>query len=54
MPDGERTCPGCGQAFEFLGSECGEQVDWQVRVTRIVHRRPRYTGGAASARGRGR
>ena len=42
VPDGQRTCPGCGQAFEFLGSECGEQVDWQVRVTRIVHRRLRY------------
>ena len=27
---------------EFLGSECGEQIDWQVRVTRIVHRKLRY------------
>jgi len=42
VPDGQRTCPECGQAFEFLGSECGEQIDWQVRVTRIVHRRLRY------------
>ena len=42
VPDGQRTCPECGQAFEFPGSECGEQIDWQVRVTRIVHRRLRY------------
>jgi transposase len=42
VPDGQRTCPECGQAFEFLGSERGEQIDWQVKITRIVHRRLRY------------
>ena len=31
----------CGQAFGFLGSERGEQIDWQVKLTRIVHRRLR-------------
>ncbi len=39
---GQRVCPGCGREFEFLGSECSEQIDWQVRITRVVHRRLRY------------
>jgi len=42
VPAGQRACPGCGQAFEALGSECSEQIDWQVQITRIVHRRLRY------------
>ena len=42
MPAGQRVCAGCGQPFEVLGSECSEQIDWQVQVTRIVHRRLRY------------
>ena len=53
VPDGQRTCPECGQAFEFLGSECGEQIDWQARVTGSCTAGC-GTGGAASARGRGR
>jgi transposase len=42
VPAGQRVCAGCGQPFEVLGSECSEQIDWQVQVTRIVHRRLRY------------
>jgi transposase len=42
VPAGQRVCAGCGQGFEFLGSETSEQVDWQVRITRVVHRRRRY------------
>ncbi len=42
VPAGQRVCAGCGVEFEFLGSECSEQIDWQVRITRIVHRRLRY------------
>ncbi|MGH3788313.1 MAG: IS66 family transposase [Pseudonocardiaceae bacterium] len=42
VADGQRVCSGCGQQFEFLGSECSEQIDWQVSITRIVHRRRRY------------
>jgi transposase len=29
-------------AFTALGSEGSEQIDWQVQLTRIVHRRLRY------------
>jgi transposase len=42
VPADQRVCPGCGQVFEPLGSECSEQIDWQVTITRIVHRRMRY------------
>jgi transposase len=42
VSDGQRVCSGCGQQFEVLGSECSEQIDWQVQITRIVHRRLRY------------
>jgi transposase len=39
---GQQVCAGCGQRLEVLGSECSEQIDWQVTITRIVHRRMRY------------
>ena len=42
VPAGQRVCPGCGREFELLGSQCSEQIDWQVRIIRIVHRRLRY------------
>lgn len=42
VPPGQRVCPDCGMAFTALGSEGSEQIDWQVQLTRIVHRRLRY------------
>jgi transposase len=42
VPLDQRVCSECGQAFEALGSEGSEQIDWQVRLIRIVHRRRRY------------
>lgn len=42
MPEGERICTGCGTAFEPLGYDDSEQVDWRVVITRVVHRRRRY------------
>jgi transposase len=39
---GQRCCAVCGKAFEFLGTEDSEQIDWQVKITRIVWRRRRY------------
>jgi transposase len=42
VPPDQRVCPDCGQAFTALGSEGSEQIDWQVQLTRIVHRRMRY------------
>ena len=42
MPADQRVCACCGIAFEPLGAASSEQIDWRVRVTRIVHRRLRY------------
>ena len=39
---GQRCCAECGEPFEFLGTEDSEQIDWQVKITRIVWRRRRY------------
>jgi transposase len=39
---GERMCPCCGAVYARFGEETCEQIDWQVHVTRIVHRRPTY------------
>ncbi len=39
---GQRCCAVCGKAFEFIGTEDSEQIDWQVTITRIVSRRRRY------------
>jgi transposase len=38
----QRCCAECGEPFEFLGTEDSEQVDWRVKITRIVWRRRRY------------
>ena len=39
---GQRCCAVCGKAFEFIGTEDSEQIDWQVKITRVVWRRRRY------------
>src|SRR5713101_8312611 len=39
---GQRCCAVCGEPLEFLGTEDSEQIDWQVKLTRIVSRRRRY------------
>ena len=39
---GQRCCAVCGKAFEFIGTEDSEQIDWRVKITRIVWRRRRY------------
>ena len=31
-----------GRAYELFGEDVSEQVSWQVRVWRIVHRRRKY------------
>jgi len=38
----ERCCPDCGEAYEPFGEETSSQVDWQVRIVRVLHRRQRY------------
>jgi transposase len=42
VADGLRCCVDCGLEFEFLGSQTSDQIDWRVKLIRIVHRRLRY------------
>jgi transposase len=42
VAEGLRCCADCGLEFEFLGSETSDQIDWRVKLIRIVHRRLRY------------
>jgi transposase len=42
VPADQRVCPDCGAPYAPFGEECSEQIDWQVRIVRIVHRRPTY------------
>lgn len=42
-PDEETlVCPSCGAGYVRFGEERGEQLDWEVVVRRIVHRRPTW------------
>jgi transposase len=43
FPDGGYCCPRCARPFTLLGDHLsGEQLDWQVIVRVVVHRRRRY------------
>ena len=42
VPEAERVCPRCGADYAPFGEQSCEQLDWQVSLTRIVHRRPTY------------
>ena len=43
LPEGEKQCPKCGKAFgEFPGTEDSQEIHWEVRLVRYVHRRKRY------------
>src|SRR5436190_3618500 len=48
FPEGGYCCPQCGEPFTVLGDHVsGEQLDWQVIVRVIVHRRRRYKRGCS-------
>ncbi len=38
-PEDEQLCPNCSAPYADFGEETAEQIDWQVRVSRIVHKR---------------
>ena len=42
VPLAQRCCACCGLEFEAFDAEYSEQLDWQVHVTRFVHKRLRY------------
>jgi transposase len=45
VPEAERVCPRCGAGYVPFGEECCELIDWQVRLVRVVVRRPTYRRG---------
>ena len=45
VPREQRRCSPCGADYVAAGTEEAEQVDWQVRVERVVIRRQRYRPG---------
>jgi len=43
LPEDKRVCPRCRLSFvEFPGTEDSEEVHWEVRIIRRVHKRKRY------------
>ena len=53
-PDPERlVCPSCGAGYVRFGEERCEQLDWEVVVRRVVHRRPTYRRGCDCAQATG-
>ena len=38
----ERCCPECGAQYAPFDEETSEQIDWVVRIVRVIHRRPTY------------
>ncbi|MDA8286363.1 MAG: IS66 family transposase [Actinomycetota bacterium] len=45
LDEDERVCPVCGIPYEAFGDESSTQIDWRVRIVRVVHRRRRYRRG---------
>jgi transposase len=45
VPEAQRVCPRCGAGYVPFGEECCELIDWQVRLVRVVIRRPTYRRG---------
>ena len=44
LPDSEKRCPKCGKLFDpFPGTEDSDEIHWEVRIVRRVHKRRRYT-----------
>lgn len=50
LDEADRVCPICGAAYEPFGEESSTQIDWRVRIVRVVHRRRRYRRRCRCAR----
>ncbi len=42
VPEEQKRCAECGEWYVAAGTDDSEQIDWQVRVQRVVTRRQRY------------
>lgn len=42
LPDAERRCPTCGDAYAPAGTEDATTIEWEVQIRRVIHRRQKY------------
>lgn len=43
LEEGKKCCPTCGKPFLlFPGTEDSQEIHWEVRLVRRIHKRPRY------------
>jgi len=42
LPEEERRCPTCGESYLACGSEDATEVEWEVTIQRVIHRRLKY------------
>lgn len=42
VPEDQKLCPCCGIEYSPFGDETCEQIDWVVKILRIVHHRLKY------------
>ena len=42
LPELERRCPTCGEAYASAGTEDATTIAWEVTIQRVIHRRHKY------------
>ena len=47
LPEEERRCPTCGEAFLPCGTEDSTEVEWEVQIRRVIHQRMKYRSACA-------
>jgi len=47
LPEEARRCPTCGEAFLPCGTEDATEVEWEVAIRRVIHRRRKYRSACA-------
>jgi len=47
LPEKERRCPMCGESYLACGSEDASEVEWEVTIQRVIHRRLKYRSACA-------
>jgi transposase len=42
LPEDERHCSTCGKSYRDCGTEDSSEVEWEVAITQVIHRRKKY------------
>ena len=42
LPEDECRCPTCGKSYLDCGTEDSSEVEWDVTITQVIHRRKKY------------